>query len=143
MSTEEKINSDYVIGVICYKNVWSTYFMPPIYWVTDSDYYDPDYNPARTSDKDFRGGVGKLSSANAEAYFKAIAEDYVSPAWLRENYLIYKDDLKPIFLVNIDEHLFISNFYDVDYENHAAPGWKSLFDDPLKYMPDELKKIWS
>lgn len=142
MKTEEKINSDYVVGAVCYKGVWAFYFMPPIYWVTDADYYDPDYDPEKPSDGDFRGGVGKLGAANAETYLKAIEEDCVNSVWLRDNYLIYKDDLKPVFVVNIDDHLFVSKFYDVDYENHVASGWQGVFGDPLEYMPDEIKKIW-
>ena len=143
MKTEEKINSDYVVGAICYKGIWRFYFMPPIYWVTDSDYYDPGYNPQTSSDSEFRGGVGKLHATNADIYLKSIEDDGVSSSWINENYLIYKDDLKPVFLVDIDNHLFVSKFYDVDYENHVAPGWQGVFGDPLEYMPDEIKKMWN
>jgi hypothetical protein len=143
MKTEEKINSDYVVGAICYKGIWRFYFMPPIYWVTDSDYYDPGYNSQTSSDSEFRRGVGKLHATNADIYIKSIEDDGVSSSWINENYLIYKDDLKPVFLVDIDNHLFVSKFYDVDYENHVAPRWQGVFGDPLEYMPDEIKKIWN
>lgn len=143
MTTEAKINSDFVVGAIHYKGVWAFYFMPPIYWVTDADYYDPDYNPSKPSDGDFRGGVSKLTSANAETYLEAIKDDYVSPDWVKSNYTIYPNDLKPVFILDIDNSVFVSKFYDVDYENHVAPGWRGIFDDPLKYMPDESRKIWT
>ena len=143
MTTEAKINSDFVVGAIRYKGDWGFYFMPPIYWATDADYYDPDYDPSKPSDSDFRGGVGKLTSANAEAYLQAIMDDFVSPDWVKSNYAIYQTDLRPVFLLDIDNNVFVSGFYDVDYENHVAPGWQGIFGDPLDYMPEEVRNPWT
>ncbi len=142
MKIEEKINSDFVVGTIHYEGTWGYYFMPPIYWATDSDYYDPDYDSSKPSDSDFRGGVGKITAANAEDYLKSIKEDFIAPDWLSKNYAIYQDDLKPVFLLDISNGLFVSNFHDIDYENHVAPGWRGIFDDPIKYMPEEVSRIW-
>ena len=142
MTIEEKINHDFVTGIVRFNETFHFFFMPPIYWVTDSDYYDPEYSEGNVSDKAFRGGVGKIDVSNANLYLSSINEDSIDANWIRENLAIHGENILPVFYVDIDNYVFVSRFYDLDYEEHVAPKWKGVYDNPLNYLPDNIKQIW-
>jgi hypothetical protein len=142
MNIQDKIDNDFVTGAIRYKGKFGYFFMPPIYWVTDSDYYDPEYKEGDFSDQLFRDGVGKISKENAEIYLASIESDRINSKWISDNLAIYGQSIMPVFYLDIDNQLFVSHFFDLDYEEHVAPNWRGIYDDPLNHLPDDIKNIW-
>lgn len=47
-----------------------------------------------------------------------------------------------LFFVDFDKCVYITNFSEIEVEKYLPEKWTGKTDDPLKYLPDDLKCLW-
>lgn len=142
MSIAEGLDQGYELGCIHYKGEYSFYMNPSAWFVMDYARYDPEATNDKNLADYFRDGILVVDDSTAEAYLKSMQPDAISMDELRVEVLEHKDSLQPIFLIDFDNHRYVSWYFDVDYEKYIPSGWEGVFESPLNYLPDEVRKIW-
>jgi len=142
MSITESLSQGYELGVIHYKGEYTFYMNPSAWFVMDYARYDPDAAKDRNLKDYFRDGILVVDDFTAEAYMHSMKPDAVSVDELRAELPQKKDSLQPIFLIDFDNHRYVSWYFDIDYEEYIPSGWEGVFENPLGYLSDEVRKIW-
>lgn len=148
MKTEWKL--DEWLAVVCYQGKYRFFLDDATYWVLDMATCSPSSKQSDVSH--YRDGI-LVVDENAGEFLQAIKDSEISIGKLQQ--LVnqqhqtvladeddYRGDLHLFFLINFDEKLYVSMFADVGYEEYVPKGWKGIFDDPLKYLPEEIQSIW-
>lgn len=143
MTLTERIEDGYVLGLVLYRSKLMMYMAPSAWFVMDYPRYDPSITASRERSGDFRDGVLVVDDSTVEDYLKSMQEDAVSLDELQAYLPEKKESLQPIFLIDFDSHRYVSWFFDIDYEEYIPAGWEGVFDNPLNYLPDEVKAIWA
>ena len=52
------------------------------------------------------------------------------------------DRTRPIVLIDFDNALFVSAFFDQALEDEVGAGWTGSYSDPMQHAPAELQAIW-
>ena len=142
MTLIERIKDGYVLGLVIYKDTLMHYMAPSAWFVMNYPKYDPSILTSDERAGEFRDGVLVVDNSTAEAYLKSMQPDAVSLDELRAELPDRKDSLQPVFLIDFDNHQYVSWYFDIDYEEYVPDGWEGVFDNPLNYLPDEVKAIW-
>jgi len=140
------------LGAVCYQGKYRFFLEHTAWWILDYASYDPSFLADGEDNSYFRNGI-LVVDENAEEFLEAMKGAEISLEDLRrlvnQQHKItladeddYRGDLQLVFFVNFDEKLYVSMFFDVTYEEYVPRGWKGVFDDPLKYVPKEVKNIW-
>lgn len=140
------------LGAVCYQGKYRFFLEHTAWWILDYASYDPSSLADGEDNSYFRNGI-LVVDENAEEFLEAMKEAEILLDDLRrlvnKQHKItladeddYRGDLQLVFLVNFDEKLYVSMFFDVAYEEYVPKGWKGVFDDPLKYVPKEIQDIW-
>jgi len=138
------------LGVVCYQGKYRFFLDHATYWVLDMATCSPSSLEGDSSY--YRNGI-LVVDENAEEFLEAMKEAEISLDDLcrlvnKQHQFTLADedddrgDLHLFFLINFDEKLYVSMFFDVTYEEYVPKGWKGVFDDPLKYVPKEIQDIW-
>jgi len=140
------------LGAVCYQGKYRFFLEHTAWWIIDYPSYSPSILNSKERINDFRNGI-LVVDENAEEFLEAMKEAEISLDDLRR--LVNKQhqftladedddrgDLDLVFLINFDEKLYVSMFFDVTYEEYVPKGWKGVFDDPLKYVRKEIQDIW-
>jgi hypothetical protein len=142
MTLIERIKDGYVLGLVFYKSTLMMYMAPPAWFVMDYARYDPSITTSDERSSKFRDGVLLVDDSTALAYLKSMQPDAISIDELQAELPNYKDSLQPIFLIDFDNHRYVSWYFDVDYEEYIPSGWEGVFENPFAYLPNEVKAIW-
>lgn len=111
-------------------------------FIMDYPSYDPTYFPGRGGIV-FRGGLDVVSPTDGFQYLAALAEGVASIADVGTIVEKYGPDrTRPQFLIDFDNAMFISAFFDQALEDEVGPGWTGSYTDPLASAPAELQAIW-
>lgn len=140
------------LGVVCYQGKYRFFLEYTAWWILDYASYDPSSLADGEDNSYFRNGI-LVVDENATEFLEAMKEAEISLDDLRrlinEQHQITladedddRGDLHLFFWINFDEKLYVSMFFDVEYEKYVPKGWKGVFDDPLKYVPKEIQDIW-
>lgn len=140
------------LGAVCYQGKYRFFLEHNAWWILDYASYDPSSLTDSENNSYFRNGI-LVVDENAEEFLEAMKEAEISLDDLRhlvnKQHQItladeddYRGDLHLFFLVNFDEKLYVSMFFDTTYEEYVPKGWKGIFGDPLKYVPKEIQGIW-
>lgn len=141
MSTKE-LDYDELIGAVKHKSQWRFFAGTIAEWNLDYASYDPGYDPSKSSYL-FRGGLLTVDETKADAFCIAMSEHELSHDDVRSLVAEKGAEKVPLtVVVNFDEKLFVNGFYDLAIEEYVPTGWRGVFDDPLKYVPDEVRAIW-
>lgn len=140
---QDSIDNSYLFGCIKYKNHFSFYLMPIAYWVLNYEKYDPKYDPKDWEDGIiFRDNILNVDDDNIEPFMESIKVDFVDI----ESVNISDYNLMAIFLfyIDFDSKRFISYFDDIEIEEYLpSEEWEGIFGDPIKFIPENLKNIFS
>ncbi len=147
MKTEWKL--DDWLGAICYQGKYRFFLEHATYWVLDMIACSPS---SKENSSYYRNGI-LVVDENPEEFLEAMQESEISLEDLRvlidkQHKIVladeddYRGDLHLTFLVDFDKKLYVSMFFDVGYEEYVPQDWKGIYDDPLKYVPEEIRDIW-
>lgn len=142
MTLKRRIGDGYVLGLMRYQETLMMYMAPSAWFVMDYARYDPSITTSDDRSSKFRDGVLLVDDSTALAYLKAMQPDAISIDELQAELPNRRDPLQPIFLIDFDSHKYISWYFDVDYEEYIPSGWEGVFDNPLNYLPNEMREIW-
>lgn len=140
------------LGIVFYQGKYRFFLEYTAWWILDYATYDPSSLTDNEDNSYYRNGI-LVVDENPQEFLEAMKSAKISIDNLRrlvnEQHRIvladeddYRGDLHLVFLINFDEKLYVSMFADVGYEEYVPKGWKGVFDDPLKYLPEETKSIW-
>ena len=140
---QENIDNSYLLGCVKYKGNFSFYLMPIAYWILNYAKYDPGYNPHDCKDGNvFRDDILNVSDKNIEGFFQSIKVDKIDFNSLSFKEYNYAEIF--LFFVDFDSKIFISYFDDIEIEEYLPDEkWIGKFDNPLNYLPKELKVYFS
>lgn len=142
MTLKDRIEDGYVLGLVSYQDTIMIYMAPSAWFVMNYPKYDPSILASQERSTDFRNGVLMVDNSTVEAYVKAMRPDAISVNDLKGELPNNHEALQPIFLIDFNNQRYVSWFYDIDYEEYIPPNWEGIFDNPLTYLPDEIKQIW-
>lgn len=142
MTLEEKIEANYLLGVVQYGDNIRFYMNPIAYWIMDSKAYDPTYNPANSPGAIFRDGIFTVDESNVKQFLRAIEPDHISLDTIKDNLPSLEEELTLYFLIDFDNKIFVNAYADVEIERYVPASWEGILDYPLNYLPDEIKQIW-
>ena len=109
-------------------------------FILDYASYDPTYSP---DDYVFRDGLVVVTPNDGLQYLAALRSRSVARpefAALLERY--GPDRTRPIALIDFDNALFVSSFFDQALEDEVGDGWTGSYSDPMAAAPAELQAIW-
>lgn len=140
---KKKIERDYLFGCIKYQNDYGIYLMPLGEWILNYKKYDPSYNPDEW-EYIFRGNVLNVTDENVKDYIQAVAVDKIDLSIDREDLQdVVKEGVPFYFFIDLDNKNFISCFYDIEVETYLPDSsWVGIFDDPMKYLPDNIRRLF-
>lgn len=144
MKIIEKVKENYLFGCIKYKELYQLYLMPIAYWILNYQKYDPQYNPAEW-DFVFRDNILNVSDDQFEHFFKVIDIDKVL---INELKLVINripvTSKRIYFYIDFDGKKFVNGFEDIAIEEYLPNlSWSGNFDNPLKYVNQEIKLTFS
>lgn len=142
MTLKDRIEDGYVLGLVSYQDTIMIYMAPSAWFVMNYPKYDPSILTSQERSTDFRNGVLMVDNSTVEAYLKAMRPDAISVNDLKGELPNNHEALQPIFLIDFNNQRYVSWFHDIDYEEYIPPDWEGIFDNPLTYLPDEIKQIW-
>ncbi len=144
-SIKERLSENYIIGCIKYNGNYYFYLMPIAWWIINYEKYDPSILNSKERISNFRNGVIVVADGQTDNFIKSIREDEISLQELKEIILFdgkgNYDYLN--FFIDFDKKEYINGFYDIEVEDYLPDEtWTGKFDEPKKYLPDELQKLW-
>lgn len=142
MNIDQKIESNYLLGAVCVNGNLSFYMNPLAYWIMNTKAYDPTYNPNNSLGPPFRNGVFIVDNSNIEPFLEAIEPDRISIEEVIQYIPEFGEELTLYFLIDFDNKLFVNGYVDVEIEKYVPQDWEGISDNPLNYLPNEVKAIW-
>lgn len=139
MTIQDKIDADYLLGIVLYKGVYRFYLNPIAWWILDYAAYDPSILEDSERTSGFRDGIITVNVNTAETFINSISADEISVAELKD--AVGDGQLQPYFLVDFDNTTMTSYFYDIEVESYVPTGWKGVFANPIDSLPDYLRSI--
>jgi hypothetical protein len=128
---QEKISElrqrDFLLGAIKLKGNITYYLSPIAYWIMDYKSYDPDYNPNEHSDI-FRDNLLQVNTDNADLFLRAMQRDLVEIDTIKAFNVNNKEKtIKLQFLIDFDNSVFTSTFFDIDIHEYISKDWEGIF----------------
>lgn len=138
----DQIGTDDMIGAVRSNNKWRFFAGILAEWIMDYASYDPYYKPSR-SQHIFRNGLLFVNEANIEEFCNAmseyeLAEDDIIALTNKQG--ATKDPL--VFVIDCDNLIFINGLGEIDIHRYVPVGWKGYEDDPMNYVPDNVRRLW-
>jgi len=137
---KERLDRDFLLGIIKYKGAYMVYLMPVVYWVLNHKKYNPYYNSKETNFV-FRKNVLNVADDQIDNFIDAIHDDEISLNELKQiltNDIASYDQLN--FFVDFDKKEFVSAFPDIEIEGYLPnDDWKGIFNNPINYLPEDMK----
>ena len=138
-SIKERLEENYILGCIKYKNDYQFYIMPIAWWILDYVKNDPSI---LTDDPfNFRNGVYVVTNDKIDKYLESISEDKISISEVKNIMENYSEEYSRMtFFVDFDKKEYINGFDDIDVLDYLPnSSWIGKFDwDPINYIPAEL-----
>lgn len=138
-SIKQRLEEDYILGCIRYKNEHQFFIMPVAWWVLDYPKYSPSiliqdiYN--------FRNGVYIVKDNRIVDYLNSIAEDKISLSEVKNIMENFDEEYSRItFFIDFDNKQFINGFFDIEIEEYLPDeGWTGKFDyEPINYISKDV-----
>ena len=137
MTIQQKIDENYLLGLIKYRGLCNLYLMPIAYWILDYKKYDPTYD-VTTWDFVFRGNILTIDNTSVEGFIKEIEVDKLNE---KEASSFGINDL--IFYVDFDVKLVVSAFSDIEVDEYLPDEqWTGVYDSPKKHLPLKCREAW-
>ncbi|MEL6984098.1 MAG: hypothetical protein AAFO29_16860 [Actinomycetota bacterium] len=139
--TGRKLISIESTGLVTIRGAWYLVVGTHAHFILDYPGYDPSYDPVENAT--FRGGLAVVAPDDGFAYLHALRER-VFPITDIESFIDANDAerIRPIVLIDFDNAAFVSSFFDLPMEDHAAPGWDASYEDLLDHVPDTIAAHW-
>lgn len=137
---QENIDNSYLLGCVKYRRDFSFYLMPIAYWILNHHKYNPSYNP-NDWEYVFRDNILNVKDENIEGFIRSIEVDNISINSVNSEVYNFKDIF--LFFIDFDSRVYISYFDDIEIENYLPDErWIGKFDNPVNYLPEDLKKLF-
>jgi hypothetical protein len=137
-----RINGNFLLGCIKYKEKFKLYLMPVASWILNYRKYDPSYNPMEWKEP-FRGNILNVSDDRLDDFFEIIMTDHVTPGELLNAPRANDPQIfRLAFFVDFDKKLFINGANDnVEPEEYLPDeNWVGLIGNPDDYLPKYLQE---
>ena len=135
------VDIDDIVGVVLYKGDWRIFAALVVDWVLCYS----SYNPARASaakESDFRQGVVDVTDENVEQYLRYLSQYEVPHTEVQK--AAQAGRAWPLeIIVDFDTKTFVNGFREIRLDLHVPPEWEAYEDDPYKYVPKEIKDLWT
>jgi hypothetical protein len=146
---EQKLQKNYILGCIKYKDNYNFYLMPIAWWILNYAKYCPSILENKERATNFRNGVLVVNKESIKPYLESIEEDKLTDKELMEiineiNKKYPEEEYSYLnFFIDFDKKEYINGFYDIESEDYLPDDtWNGKFDEPLKYLPSNLQKYW-
>lgn len=146
---EDKVETyNALLGCIKFEGNYYFYLMPVAWWILDYKKYDP--KNSKEDNFNFRNNIFVVTNENVDFFMKSIEDDKISLIQLQEIIKKYSTEKYKYdnynylyFYIDFDKYIYINGLFDVGLEDYLPdPSWTGKFDNPLNYMPEDIKKIW-
>ncbi len=144
-SLKERLIENYLLGCIKYKNRFDFYLMPIAWWILNYNKYDPSILNSSERINNFRNGITIVTDQKKDSFINSINEDKISLQELEEITCLDNNENYEYlnFFIDFDKKEFINGFHDIEVEDYLPnETWVGRFDEPKKYLPSELQKLW-
>jgi hypothetical protein len=131
------IPADEYVGVVVKGGVRRYFFNILSMWILDYASYYPDYDPLdpRFGGGEWRKGLLRVNSDNADAYIDALSNQEIPNNMLDAITSEYGGGVTITFIVNFDEKLFVNGWHDnIPLHEYVPSGWRGVEDDPYLYL---------
>ncbi|HEV2483522.1 MAG TPA: hypothetical protein VGS79_27845 [Puia sp.] len=135
----DKLEADYLLGCIKYRDAYSLYAMPLGWWILNFSKYDPAF-AAYEDASAFRNGVLNVVDAAIETFLHVIETDKITPADFNLATDVPPEQRSLNFFVDFDAKLFINGYYEnVEPETYLPDDhWRGELGFPTDYLPKEF-----
>jgi hypothetical protein len=108
-------------------------------WILDYSSYDPSISTE--GEEPLRNGLLVVRPDQGADFCKVMRPNEIDAGEVKE-YL--KKRFIPIdFYIDFDRALFINGFHEIAIEDYVPAGWTSEENDPLQFVPDDLRALWN
>ena len=92
---------------------------------------------------DFRAGLPQIDEANAPQFMAAMEPYELQPEDIRR--LCEAAPFPPplFFVIDFDAKMFVDGWTGDNLEDHVPGGWTGVADEPFKYVPAEVRELWT
>lgn len=141
MIMKNDVKRDEWLGAVNVDGKWHLLALYTGEWILDYPTYDPFSDK---SEKNYRKGLWVVDQKNAQEFINAMRDEELSSSDVKE--LVKErgvEQMPLLYVVDFEKCLFVDGHHDRDIEEYVPKGWKGIKDFPLKYVPDEIKSIWT
>jgi len=138
---KKRLEDNYLLGYIKYKDVGAFYLMPIAYWILNYVKYNSQYDP-RECPSVFRNNILNVTDDAILGFLSSIQEDKVlfGDFQIAVHY-VAKEFASLYFYIDFDNKLFVNGFVDIEAEEYLPDeSWNGQVDDPNNYLPDEFSR---
>lgn len=138
-SVEQRLQENYIVGCIKYKNTYHFYLMPIAWWILNYEKYSPSILQD-VSRQDFRSGALNVTNDKLEPFLTAILEDQISIPEVKSIIEDFSEEYSEIlFFIDFDRKEYISAFCDIEIEPYLPDEtWTGKFESPTDYLPKNI-----
>lgn len=135
-----KLNTDYLIGCIKFRDSYFLYALPLGWWILNYDKYDPGFR-SQPESVNFRNGVLTVTDPEVENFLKAIENDKVSPRDFKLAVDVPAENKRLKFFVDFDSKLFVNGYYEnVEPEEYLPDqAWRGEMGYPIDFLSKDLR----
>lgn len=140
---KKELSNDEYLGAVRVNGKWHFFADFVGEWILDYPAYDPDYEPSQWSYK-FRNGLLVVDETNANEFLEAMRAQELSFENVKK--LVAekgKEQIPLTYVVDFDERKFVDGNSERDIAEYVPKNWTGIEDTPLKYVPDEIKSVWT
>lgn len=138
-SIKQRLDENYIIGCIKFKNKYDFYLMPIAWWILNHEKYDPSYK-SEEWEYVFRNNILNVLNNQIEDYLNSIQEDKISETdykSINENFS--KEDAQVYFFIDFDKKIYVSSFSDIEVEDYLPDDtWVGKYENPLDHIPKNI-----
>ena len=135
----ETIGNDDMIGAVLSGGKWRYFVGTFAEWVMDYPSYDSNSKP----DYLFRNGIDCVDENNIDSFCDAMSDYELTEDNIRTLTNTSKTRIDLLYyVIDADNKVYISDFWEIDTHEYVPTGWKGYAQDPMDYVPQEVKELW-
>ncbi len=139
ISIKQKLDENYILGCIKYKNEYRFYLMPIAWWILNYEKYSPSILQD-ISRQDFRNGALNVTDDKKDVFFTSILEDQISLSEIKSMIKNFTPEyFEIVFFIDFDKKEYISAFNYIEVETYLPDeNWHGSYGDPIEYIPENI-----
>jgi hypothetical protein len=136
----KKLNLDYLLGCIKYRESYGLYALPLGWWILNYYKYDTGVR-LHAESSNFRNGVFNGVDSEVENFIDAIENDKVTPGDFKLAVDASAEDRRLKFFIDFDGKRYINGYYEnVEPEEYLPDdAWRGEMGFPIEYLPNEIR----